>query len=1039
MAKHMKRFFLPYVLLLFVGTLFPTQAAPPAGQTWNLVWSDEFTNGTTLDTNLWGYGSTPWGAENQSACTLSPPEDTYVGGGNLTNRSRLGPFTGPSGTTYAYSSGWTWSKIWLAYGYLEIRAQYPNERGAWPAFWMLKSGWPPEIDIDEYRGTPKNYMTHALYDSTSTWYSSATGDTGGSFTGWHVYGLEWGPGYLKYYIDGVIQKTTTLSTVPSDPMYVILSNGSDCTDSDGTGFPNYFVIDYFRWYQVPPTNVPVTPTSLAATDGSNQVALNWPAMDRAAGYNVKRAAVSGGTYATIATTTGLAATRYTDTNVINFTTYYYVVSAVNAIGQSTNSAEADAMPTPPPISTGDPVTASSFQTGHDPFYGNDGNSTTRWTASSGNYPQWWRVDLGSVQTIRKVVINWEVTSASHQYTIDVSSNDSTYITAVNKSGNTTVGNTADTFTATGRYVRITVTGSSSGWASLFECQVFGGTPPGAPSGLSATATSANQINLSWTAGSGATSYNLQRATVSGGPYTSVAGPASTNYSDTGLTGGTTYYYAVSAVNAGGQSTNSAQAGATTPTAPPAPTGLNATAVSTNQINLNWTASSGATSYNVKSTTISGGSYTNVATGVTTTGYTNTGLNAGTTYYYVVTAVNGNGESANSIQTGNTTIPPAPAGLTATVIGMPVILNWGATAGAASYNIKRAPVSGGPYATIAAGITTMIYTNTGLQNGATYYYVVSAMNTAGESANSAEAGATPAAVPLLLSQGGPATASTFQSGNVVANANDGSLSTRWTAASGSYPQWWRVDLGLVQSINEVIINWENSANWSYKYRIEASNDDTNYTTAVDQTGRTAFGDSTNVFSAFARYVRVTVTGYSGSGNAWASIYECQFFGGMPPAAPTGLSATVVSSSQVNLSWTASSGATSYNVKCAPVSGGPYTNMATGVGGLSYTNTGLLNGTTYYYVVSAVNAGGEGTSSPEVSAHLVSSVPPQITTGLNAGALVIAWPPGNTGWRLQSQTNGLGTNWTDVPGAPATNQMGLPINPASGAVFFRLIYP
>ena len=309
MTKHISKLFWT-ILLLCAGMLFPAQAAPPAGQTWNLVWSDEFTNGTTLDTNLWGYGSTPWGSENQSACTLIPPEDTYVGGGNLTNRSRLGPFTGLSGTTYAYSSGWTWSKIWLAYGYLEIRAQYPNERGAWPAFWMLKSGWPPEIDIDEYRGTPKNYMTHALYDSTSTWHSSATGDTGGSFTGWHVYGLEWGPGYLKYYIDGVIQNTTTLSTVPSDPMYVILSNGSDCTDSDGTGFPNYFVIDYFRWYQVPPTNVPVTPTSLAATGGSNQVALNWPAMDRAAGYNVKRATVSGGPYTTIATTTGLTANRY---------------------------------------------------------------------------------------------------------------------------------------------------------------------------------------------------------------------------------------------------------------------------------------------------------------------------------------------------------------------------------------------------------------------------------------------------------------------------------------------------------------------------------------------------------------------------------------------------------------------------------------------------------------------------------------------------------------------------------------------------------
>src|SRR5258708_3563818 len=72
----------------------------------------------------------------------------------------------------------------------------------------------------------------------------------------------------------------------------------------------------------------------------------------------------------------------------------------------------------------------------------------------------------------------------------------------------------------------------------------------------------------------------------------------------------------------------------------------------------------------------------------------------------------------------------------------------------------------------------------------------------------------------------------------------------------------------------------------------------------------------------------------------------------PAAPTGLLATAASSSQINLSWTASSGAASYNVKRAAVSGGPYTTVATGVASTSFSDTGLAANTIYYYVVSAV---------------------------------------------------------------------------------------
>ena len=88
-----------------------------------------------------------------------------------------------------------------------------------------------------------------------------------------------------------------------------------------------------------------------------------------------------------------------------------------------------------------------------------------------------------------------------------------------------------------------------------------GSAPSSPSALSATGGNA-QVSLSWTASGGAISYNVKRSLTSGGPYSTVASPTGTSYTNTGLTNGTTYYYVVTAVNANGESGNSNQANAT---------------------------------------------------------------------------------------------------------------------------------------------------------------------------------------------------------------------------------------------------------------------------------------------------------------------------------------------------------------------------------------------------------------------------------------------------------------------------------------------
>uniref|UniRef100_UPI003899578F glycoside hydrolase family 44 protein n=1 Tax=Paenibacillus kobensis TaxID=59841 RepID=UPI003899578F len=194
---------------------------------------------------------------------------------------------------------------------------------------------------------------------------------------------------------------------------------------------------------------------------------------------------------------------------------------------------------------------------------------------------------------------------------------------------------------------------------------------------------------------------------------------------------------------------------TVPSAPSAPASLTATAGNA-QASISWTASAGATSYNVKRSTTSGGPYTTVATGLTATSYTNTGLTGGTTYYYVVSAVNSAGESANSAQASATPaiilpLPAAPTNLTATAGNAQAALSWSASSGATSYNVKRATTSGGPYTTVAAGVTSTSYTNTGLTNDTTYYYVVSAVNSSAESVNSAQVSVTPSA-PIMPPSG-----------------------------------------------------------------------------------------------------------------------------------------------------------------------------------------------------------------------------------------------------------------------------------------------
>ncbi|HEY4744034.1 MAG TPA: fibronectin type III domain-containing protein, partial [Desulfuromonadaceae bacterium] len=171
----------------------------------------------------------------------------------------------------------------------------------------------------------------------------------------------------------------------------------------------------------------------------------------------------------------------------------------------------------------------------------------------------------------------------------------------------------------------------------------------------------------------------------------------------------------------------------------------------NQVTVSWDGVSDATSYNI---------YWSTTTGVTKTNgskissvrspYVQTGLTAGTTYYYIVTAVNSKGEGPASMQVSATTltttpaVPAAPTGVAATGGTNQVTITWGAVPGATSYNIYWSTTSG---VTIAKGTkianATSPAVHSGLSASTTYYYIVTAVNSAGESLPSVQVSATTA--------------------------------------------------------------------------------------------------------------------------------------------------------------------------------------------------------------------------------------------------------------------------------------------------------
>ncbi len=289
--------------------------------------------------------------------------------------------------------------------------------------------------------------------------------------------------------------------------------------------------------------------------------------------------------------------------------------------------------------------------------------------------------------------------------------------------------------------------------------------PSFPQNLQVTAGN-GQVSLIWQApssngGTSITSYKIYRSTLGGQTVPITVGNV-TSFTDLDLTNGVTYFYKVTALSSAGESTPSSETSVTPSTAPLAPQNLQATA-SNGHVSLIWqvpsnNGGSAITGYKIYRSTTAG-----IEKLLTTLGnvlsYDDSGLANGAKYFYKVTALNSFGESPQSNESSATSSAPAtvssvPQNLQATAGNGQVSLIWQAPSsngGSAitSYKIYRSTTADTETLLTTVGNVTS-YADTGLINGITYFYKVTALSSAGESIQSSESSAAPSAPLVTIS-------------------------------------------------------------------------------------------------------------------------------------------------------------------------------------------------------------------------------------------------------------------------------------------------
>ena len=771
---------------------------------------------------------------------------------------------------------------------------------------------------------------------------------------------------------------------------------------------------------------PGAPTGLTAAGSSaTQIDLSWTAPAYAGasaitGYKIE-VSTDGSTWTDLAANTASTTTSYDHTGLSANDVRHYRVSAINTqgTGPASDSVRATARgdTTAPTVSSAAVTSAGNrlnliFSEAMDQTFANEPALTAFRVTAGGFFVPLLEIGAGTSGTSRAVNLARTIKSGQ---TVRVSYTDPTAADDT-KALQDAAGNDVATFADQ------TVTNNSTVAAVVPEKALF----------LTADPMGSNQIDLSWgpgyDGGSAVTSYKIEVST-DGTSFTDLVastGNTDTTYSHTGLTGGTTRHYRVSAINTVGTGAVSDIAMATTNVAgaPGMPTGLTATAVTDKRIDLSWTApahvgDSAISGYRIEGSG-SGTTWRNLVadTGDTATTYSHTGRQPNQTVYYRVSAINSQGtglpSGVASATTPADTFPPTLTSSSVNVVGTQLGFNFNENVDPTTANVP--PLSA--FAVTADGEAVPLQQ---IRVGAPRRYVLDFSRTV-------KMGQAVQVTYTDPTAGDDTEAMQDLAGNDVAT-----FTVDPTNNSTVAPVAPDAPSGLMASAvgrSRIDLSWTAPAYSGGTavtgYRIEVS-DDAGVTWA-DRVANTGSTDTvyshTGLSAQDTRHYRVSAINSAGTGSASSVVNATTSLTDTAPGIPTGLSATAAGRSRIDLSWSAPSSdggaaVTGYKIEVAP-DGQTWSDLAadTGSTGTTYSHTGLSAGTTRHYRVSAINSVGTGNPSAVDSATTGTAEAPDPPAGLSATAsgrtrIDLSWSAPSddggsavTGYRIDVSSGGSG---------------------------------
>lgn len=241
---------------LVMADEFDTDGAPNSG-IWNYDIGDGTANGLPAG---WGNGELQYYTDRsdnvtvQNGLLIITAKEESFGNSNYTSARLL-----------------TKGKFEQTYGRFEARIRLPNGKGLWPAFWLLGDDsngaeiWPQigEIDIMEYVGDEPSTVFGTVhgpgYSGGESISKSYKLDNDRFDNGFHIFGVEWGPDYINWYVDDVLYNQLTPEDVPGEwvfnrgPFYIILNvavgGALPGSPNEETVFPQTMLVDYVRVYK----------------------------------------------------------------------------------------------------------------------------------------------------------------------------------------------------------------------------------------------------------------------------------------------------------------------------------------------------------------------------------------------------------------------------------------------------------------------------------------------------------------------------------------------------------------------------------------------------------------------------------------------------------------------------------------------------------------------------------------------------------------------------------------------------------------------